>query len=442
MNNENLMSPEMKKSLFFITSAVIFGKVYYCIVNGAPFTGFLRMLGADDFIYSIIAAAPYLGGIFQVFASYALEKTGRRKMIFLISAYVHRLIWIPIVIIPLVIPQNNKSMALGLITIFIILYSISNSIVSICYSSWMGDIIPEQIKGSFFGRRMALAAVTSIVAGVVSGKYLDTVNSLMGFAIVFFAASFFGAMDATCFIGVKDPPLKPQAKSASFLTMLTQPFKDKNYLKLILFISSWNFGYNLAMPFLNIYMIEQLKIGYFTISLLAQVLAGITTVLFINKIGMLSDRFGMKAVIRICCCFVCVLPLLWCLAGRSNYLLIMSISFLLYGLFQQGVQLLTTNLSIWLAPETNRSMFLANFTLITTMASGIAYVCAGTFMDKSGPLVYKLNNIIFGTQLLSNFHLLFIISSILMVCSILLVLPLVYDKDEKSFPAFRKSKKA
>jgi MFS family permease len=438
MTNENFTPQEMKKSLFLITAAVIFGKIFFVITTGAPFTGFLRALGANDLLYSIIAATPYLGGFFQIFASYALEKSGKRKMIFFISGYIHRLIWIPIVLIPLLVPKENKSFALVLITVFIGIYSIANSVVNISYNSWMGDIIPGEKKGSFFGKRTAISAVIGIIAGVVAGRYLDNINSLTGFAIVFVVASIFGAMDTSCFIGVKDPPLTASAKSTSFFSMLTQPFKDRNYLKLIIFISSWNFGFNFAIPFLNIYMIEQLKIGYFTISIFQQLLAGITTVLFINKIGILSDRFGTKPILKLCCCFVCVLPLLWCAATPNSYILIMSISFLIYGAFNQGVMLLSTNFSIWLAPEKNRSMYLANYALITTLSSGIAYICAGTFMESSKSLIIKLNNTIFGKQILNNFHFLFIISSILMICSIIFVLPMVYDKDEKRFHILKK----
>jgi len=111
----------------------------------------------------------------------------------------------------------------------------------------------------------------------------------------------------------------------------------------------------------------------------------------------------------------------------------MSISFLLFGLFQQGVMLLSTNFSIWLAPEKNRSMYLANYSLFTTLSSGIAYICAGAFMQHSKNFILKINNVLFGNQVLSNFHVLFIISSFLMICSTIFVLPMVYDKDEKKF---------
>ena len=435
---EKFTEQEIKKSLYLITVAVIFGRVFYVTINGAPFTGFLRELGASDLLYSIIAATPYLGGVLQIFASYTLEKTGKRKLMFLISAYVHRLIWIPIVLIPILVPKENKELALIIITALIIIYSIANSVVNISYNSWMGDIVPASQKGSFFGKRTAISAVTGIIAGVAFGKYLDNINTLIGFAVVFTIAAICGALDASCFIGVKEPTMTPAEKNSSFISMLIEPFKDRNYLKLIVFISFWNFGFNFAIPFLNIYMIEQLKIDYFTISIFQQLLAGITTVLFINKVGILSDKYGTKPILRICCYFVCVLPLLWCIATPSSYIIVMSISFLIFGLFSQGIMILSNNFSIWLAPEKNRSMFLANYSIITTFSSGISYVCAGAFMEASKGIIFRINNALFGSQVISNFHVLFIISSIFMICSIIFVLPMVYDKEEKKFSLFNR----
>ncbi len=437
---ENFTQQEIKKSLFLITAAVIFGKVFYVTINGAPFTGFLRELGANDLLYSIIAATPYLAGVLQIFASYALEKTGKRKIMFLISGYVHRLIWIPIVLMPLLVPSEKKNIALMIITVLIIIYSIANSVVNISYNSWMGDIVPSNQKGSFFGKRTAISAVTGILAGVAFGKYLDNISSMVGFAIVFIIASIFGALDASCFIGVKEPPMTPPEKNSSFITMLIEPFKDKNYLKLIIFCSCWNIGFNFSLPFLNIYMLEQLKIDYFTISIFQQFLGGITTVFFISKIGILSDKYGTKPILRLCCYFVCILPLLWCIATPSSYIVVMSISFMLFGIFGQGIMILSNNFSIWLAPEKNRSMFLANFSIITMLSSGISYICAGTFMEVSKDLIYKANTAIFGSQVLSNFHILFIVSSILMICSIIFVLPMVYDKEEKNISLFKRNK--
>ncbi len=428
----NNSSPqEMKRSLLLITAAVIFSKVYFSIVTGAPLTGFLRELGVSDFTYSVIAAMPYIAGAFQIVASYLLEKTGRRKLIFLVSGYIHRLIIIPVALVPFVIPQQYRSIVITIITMLIIIHSIANAIVTISYMSWMGDIVPVKSKGSFFGKRTALSSITGILASVVAAVYLDNMQSIFSFSMVFIFASIFGAIDTTCYIWVSDPPMKRnQANGVAFLPMLVEPFKDKYYTKLIIFNACWSLGFNFSIPFLNIYMIEQLKMSYFNISIMTSVVAGITTALLINKLGILSDKHGMKPVIRICCCFVAILPILWCFATPSNYLIVMTIAFLLNGLFQQGIMLIMNNFSIWLAPEKNRSMYLANFALLSTVFSGFSYIAAGTFMENSKGLISKINNAFFdGQQIISNFHVLFAISSILMACSIVFILPMVNERE-------------
>ena len=429
---QNSSSREMKRSLFLITIAVIFSKVYFSIVTGAPLTGFLRALGVSDLTYSIIAAMPYIAGAFQIVASYFLEKAGRRKFIFLVSGYVHRLIIIPIALVPFVVPQQYRGIVIIIITMLIIIHSIANAIVTISYMSWMGDIVPVKTKGSFFGKRTALASITGIIASVIAAMYLDNMKSILSFSVVFIFAAIFGAIDTTCFIWVIDPPMKRDSESASgFLTMLVEPFKDKYYTKLIIFNACWSLGFNFSTPFLNIYMLEQLKMSYFNISIMTSVVAGITTALLINKLGIVSDKHGMKPVIRICCCFVAILPILWCFATPSNYLIVMTVAFLLSGLFQQGIGLIMNNFSIWLAPENNRSMYLANFALVSTVFSGLSYIAAGTFMESSKGLISKINNTFFnGQPIISNFHVLFAISSILMVCAIVFILPMVREREE------------
>lgn len=439
--SEKNIAQEMKRSLFFITVSIIFGKIFFITVNGAPSAGFLRALGANDLLYSIIAAMPYIAGVFQIFASYLLEKTGRRKLIFLITGYVRSIIWIPIVLTPLLMRDQPKSTMLMIITFLFFIYAVASSSVNISYLSWMGSIIPENIKGSFFGRRTAISTVTGIIASVIVGWYLDELHSMLSFAVVFIGISICSLMDTSCYLGVIDPPMEVNRENRpSFMTMLKEPFKEKNYLKLIIFVSCWNFSINLATPFFNIYMIEQLKMSYLSISIFTQFVAGITTVIFINKIGVLSDKYGIKPVIRICCIFEALLPITWCLADKSNYFVVLSVSFLISGLFHQGSNMLISNFSIWLAPEKNRSMFLANYSLITTLFSGLAYICAGAFMESSKGFIRQLNNWLFGFQLLSNFHVLFIISAVIMVFTLIFILPMVYDKDEKNFCLFRKSR--
>ncbi len=113
----------LRKSLNLIVLGISFGMAFFTVVGtplgGAPFTGFIRALGASDLTYSIIMALPVFGGILQVLASYFIESTGKRRPVFLISGFIHRLLWIPIALIPLFVPLENKGFLIWTITALI-----------------------------------------------------------------------------------------------------------------------------------------------------------------------------------------------------------------------------------------------------------------------------------------------------------------------------------
>lgn len=54
--------------------------------------------------------------------------------------------------------------------------------------------------------------------------------------------------------------MPPVAQHTRIVTLLTTPFRDRNFRRLIVFLSSWNFAANLAALFFAVYMLRTL--GY------------------------------------------------------------------------------------------------------------------------------------------------------------------------------------
>ena len=86
-----------------------------------------------------------------------------------------------------------------------------------------------------------------------------------------------------------------------------------------------------------------------------------------------------------------------------------------------GYELTAMNLSIWLAPEKNRSIYLAVNTLVVSLFGiAIAFVCGGAFKQMVGlALANRSVPFIFGQEL-NSFHLLFAFSGILRLLAMLL----------------------
>lgn len=82
MFQEHSLTRDVQRSLHLIIIAVTFGMVFFTITGGFPLTGFARSLGAGDFIYGVLMGLPVVGGMLQVFVSFLLETTRKRKKYF------------------------------------------------------------------------------------------------------------------------------------------------------------------------------------------------------------------------------------------------------------------------------------------------------------------------------------------------------------------------
>lgn len=407
----NIAVKELRRSLNFVILGISFGIIFFSVINGAPLTGFIRALGVNDFIYSIIMALPMLSNLVQVFAAYFFENSGHRKSSFLIAGFL-RILWIPVVLTPLILPAKDYSARIMIITVLIAIYSIANSVTAVSFLAWMGELIPSGIRGRFFSTRTMVFTIVSAGAGLLIGVFLDRLHNFTGFAILFSMVAIFGMIDIACFILVKDPIIQPQMKN-SFWELCKKPFQSLNYTRYLLFTVVWNFGINLAAPFFNVYLLENLKMNYFKVFLLSQLVANLTTIFFVGIWGRIVDKYGNKPVLVICGTGMAAVSFIWCLATLDNYFLIIPLIHILIGIFWPGCDITSTNLAIWLAPERNRSAYIAMYNLAASLiGGGLAYICGGAFMEISGPFLAQLNFPFLFGQPLSNFHCLFIITGI------------------------------
>ncbi|MFZ5988678.1 MAG: MFS transporter [Bacillota bacterium] len=427
---------DLERSLMLVILGISFGITFFNVVGnpvgGPPFTGFMRALGASNFVYGIVMALPVLGAVVQIFASYYIENTGRRKPIFLIFGFIHRLLWIPIALIPLYFNFENKMITIWIITAFITVSAASNSITGVCYFSWMGDLVPMNIRGKFFSKRTAIFTSVGAITSIIIGKYLDTADGLTGYTVIFIIAALFGVSDILCFVWVKDPPMEVSKEKIPLLKLFKVPFSNKNYVRFILYASLWYFGSNMAIPFLNIYMLEYLSLSYFIMFLFIQVVSNLSTILFIIYLGKAVDLYGNKPVQVICCLLLAILQFLWIFASPNNFIIVPIIYFF-NGLCMAGFELTVTNLSIWLAPDKNRSIFVANYTLIISVIGiALAYVFGGAYLEFTKPLLDHLNLPFVTGQKFNNFHSLFILSALIRIVAVIVMLPRVNEENSKS----------
>ncbi|MEN2983546.1 MAG: MFS transporter [Dictyoglomaceae bacterium] len=412
LSSDFVEDESLRKSLNFVILGVCFGIVFFNTTVGTPIAGFAKELGFGDLLYAIMLALPVLGGAIQLYASMVLERTKKRKLIFLISGFLNRVPWFFIAILPLII--SNRVILFYFIVFFLILSALGGAFLNVSFMSWMGDLVPLEIRGRFFSQRSMLATISSFVSGLIIGKFLDTIPGIIGFSIVFVFSTILGILDIACFFKVYDPPMRGNFEFKENLTsMFKRVLIHPKFSKFLIFAVIFQFSLNIAGPFFNIYMIKYLKMSFFDIALYVQLINNITIIFFVRIWGRIIDKFGNKPVLLVSITVISFLPFLWCFTSPNNWLFIVILIQILAGIFWPAVDLGYNNLALNLSPDEHRSFYIAVLNLfVSSLGIALAYVLGGFIIENISPLInlYLKNN--FKISLV-EYHYIFIFSGIL-----------------------------
>ncbi|AZT90150.1 MFS transporter [Caldicellulosiruptor changbaiensis] len=387
LNSDLTSDRSLQRSLNFVILGITFGIVFFNVTTGSPVAGFAKAIGFGDLMYGIMLALPVLGGVAQVFASFVLEKSKKRKSIFLISGFLHRLPWAFIAILPLFLGKGSYTLLFLLIG-FMTISSISNSFTNVSFWSWMGDLIPEHIRGRFFSRRATISTIVGMLSGLAIGKFLDSHNNLPGFSIIFVFAAIMGMLDISCFFFVKDLPMKNEETQLDLKKMFFSTLNNHYFRRFMMFFVIWNFGLNIAGPYFNMYMIKDLKMSYFDIILLTQIVSNVVTIITLPYIGRIVDKIGNRPMLLIATGFISLLPIIWCFTTVNNYKFLVTIISIFAGLLWPIIDMGNNNLILKLSDQSQTSMYVAVINLFNAIfGSAIPIILGGYLIEDIAPVV-------------------------------------------------------
>ncbi len=412
------------KSLNFSIIDGAFSAVMGSLAGGIFLTGFaLNVLKAQASQIGVLAALPMFANLVQIFGSYIIEKTGKKKSLCFFSLVLSRLLWIFIIILPLGIFSTLSDWRIWILVGVIAISSLFGSLSGVAWLAWMSELVPENTRGSYFGKRNMIASACGMVAILLGGKFLTSwqtrfgEDSPFGFIIIFIIGLFAGIL-ATWFLARIPETGTGKGNNGQELgfSAFLKPLKDKNFLKLIIFASAWMFAIQIAAPFYGVFMIENLKIDFTAITIFGTFATFAT--LFMMKIwGPISDKLGNKPIIIVSGAVLILVPFIWILALPGNFYIPVMTAHILSGAFMAGAMLSQFNIMIKLSPVEGRSIYLALFAAISGTAGAVAPVIGGIL---SGML--EAVNFQFFSYNVTNLQVIFLISAVLQAVTLLFIL--------------------
>ena len=428
------MSNGLRRSLYLVILAATFGNACGVITTGAAWTGFLReVVHADDFQLGIISAIPVIANTSQLFMSFVMERRRNRRFMFLFFGILGRSLWIFIGFIPFLIPESRQYLRPMTVITLVALIAGGNSAVNLAFNSLMSDLVPLRIRGRYFSGRYRMYVMAGIGAGLLTSWIMDTQGTL-GYTIVLVLAGILGVMDLSCFFFVEWPAMRvppPEEKQEGFLSMVHTVLRNKPYMMLVLFYTCWNFAVNVSAPFYNVHMLENLHMNYTMITLSNQITSNVMAVLFVSRWGGLMDQHGNKPILNIAVLVCMLTPLLWVPIKPGMVWLVVAAN-ALSGMFWSPIDLGQQNLSLNLAGEKNRSMYLAvYFTVVNLAGVALGNTVGGMLVQGVFAHLEKLQLHFLGLTL-NRYQYIFTTSALLRILTVVLALPLIREAGSKA----------
>ncbi len=383
---DNLTDDEIRYGLRNVIRDGLTSQAMSTLTGGVFLVAFALKLGASNMVIGLLAAIPFLAQLIQIPSIYLIEKYRARRAICVYSSALSRMFWLPIAAIPFLFSIETGLMVL---IAALVLQSALGGIGGCCWNSWMRDLVPHDRLGSFFSKRMSLAAVLGSILSLAAGFYIDKWTNLFpehelyGYSALFFLGFLAGMLGVYFLSATPEPCMESIKKKQKFTRLLLTPFKDVNFRNLIMALGPWSFAVNLAIPFFTVYMLKSLQMNMSLIIALT-VLSQITNLAFLSIWGKFSDRFSNKSVLTICgtMFMLCVLAWIFVIPGQNMFTMSLLITIHIFtGISTAGVSLTAGNIGFKLAPKGQATAYLAAVSLVNSISSGIAPVLGGVFAD-------------------------------------------------------------
>lgn len=387
------------------------------VMNGlgdSYITPYALALNANNAQIGLLGSfAGILGPLSQIGGSRLMEKYPRKK-IFSIAVTFQAFMWIPILLLPLIMHADSLSPIL--LIVFYSMYAIAGSIGGPAWFSMLGDIVPERIRGKYFGKRNTVSGTVALTTTLGAAFLLDFFKTkgilLICFSILFAVAAIARFVSALLLRKHYDPKIElHDGYYFSFFQFLKKAPKN-NFGRFVIYTFLINLSVNIAGPFFTVYMLKDLNFSYITFTLV-NISASLASLLVMQIWGKFSDKYGNLRMLKICSFLLPIIPFAWIVSPSPIYLIL--VPQLISGIGWAGFNLAASNFIYDTVTTQRRGICVTYFNL----TNGI-----GVFIGAAlgGFLAHYLQ-----IQFMNILLFIFVISGFARLLSAMIMLPMIKE---------------
>ena len=323
--------------------------------------------------------------IVQILLGEKLRGRERFKPLCNLGTFLFRCAWL---IISILILFFNRMQPIGFVCVFYAIYcfnGLCQGITSLTYTQMMNKVIPNRVKGRFFGVRGALNSAAGIIGAQIGGAVIASSGDVRRFGWLFLIAFALDMISVACQCAMVEPAIRmgsaqPAHSHRNFFTDFGRLMKrDSNIASYVVAM----FLITIGMSFFTFQTAHSKE----ALGLTGGQLGIVTTIMYVTQTagylfwGWLSDRKGYR------------LPLI---IGQVGFVAYLILAFLvknaqmtyvmtaIYGLANSANLLGSRNMVFKMCPYDERVSYYGVVNMTLTVAAATASMMTGALIDGIG----------------------------------------------------------
>ncbi len=329
------------------------------------------LIGLTASQIAIVAAFPGWVGSFIQIAGAWLARRGVKRKALIITGCAIQIAMLPTV---LAVPWLFPDYAYPILIACAAIYQAGNHLMQPSWISLIGDHLPENLRGRYFGRRTGLAGVIGFTVMAAAGGVLHWFEhqdlARAGFATIFAVGGLGRLYSLWQLAGINDPGITPDVESLTSDGGGLRRLWQSNFFRYSLSIGLMFAAVSFAGPFFHVYMLRELHFTY--IEFMGNMLAAAVTQAALMPIwGRVRDMSGNRVVIVISGALIPLVPVVW--VFTTNYWALFFAQ-MIVGVAWSGYTLAATTFLYDTVPPARRALATAVHTVLS-----LSFWSAGAF---------------------------------------------------------------
>jgi MFS family permease len=347
---------------------------------------FVLRLGGSNVLIGLLTSLPALITILWLIpAGRIIERQRSHLRVVLVSGVLMRLAYLLVALVPLVFVAFRAEAVVAVV----VLGTIPASMSMVAFSVMLAEVVPVQRRARVVGLRNFLVSVSSTLAVLIGGWFLELTPFPANFQWLF-AVGFLTSLGSIYYLSrlkVPDAPVPPSPVAAPRMPLATRLlghlrmlWGHQPFARFALCSFAYHWGLYLTIPLYSIYWVRYLHASDSWIGFIGMVLGAVTALAY-PFWGHQASRRGSRKVLLVSALAGTLYPILTGLSPSVEPLLIAAV---VGGIASAGFGLSLFNRLLEVTPDQRRPSFLAAYNVLINVAVFVAPMIGTVLIDSIG----------------------------------------------------------